>query len=231
MDISSSQVFKILDQKGVNELHHANSVGTACHFIRSRSLMSRGTVERRGLFQTPQSSDDIDRRKGIWFDVFMDSVDIHDRAKKANVYGPVLFVLNKDIIKNTYTGRLWVTKLNPLKWAGKSDEEKWFQDKEDLNENFVKGRFDQIIVARHCGGELPFRRYLSKIILDDPDMEMNNGVDFYSMAVGALHLAMKDAGIDVPIERRNCNNECSCKDYWGENEERLFQMFDPKIYR
>lgn len=229
MDIPSKHVFEILDQKGVHELHHANSVGTACHFIRSRSLISRGTVERCGLIQTPQASDDIDKRKGIWFDVFMDSVDIHDRAKKANVYGPVLFVLNKRIIKNSYTGRLWVTKLNPLKWSGKSEKERWFQDKEDINENFIKGRFDQIIVARHCGGELPFKRYLSKIILDDPEMETYDGVNFYSMAVGALRLAMQDAGIDVPIKRRKCNKGCSCKNYWRQDDERLFRMFDPKM--
>lgn len=229
MDIPSKHVFEILDQKGVDELHHANSVSTACHFIRSRSLMSRGTVERCGLIQTPQASDNIDKKKGIWFDVFMDSVDIHDRGKRANIYGPVLFVVDKLIISKTHTGRLWVTKLNPMMWDKKSQEEKWFQDKEDLNVNFVKGCFDQTIVARHCGGELPFRQYLNKIILDDPHMETADGVDFYSMAVGALHLAMQDAGIDVPIKRRKCNDGCSCKKYWSQDNERLLQMFDPKM--
>ncbi len=229
MDIPSKPVFEVLKEKGVNELHHANSVATACQFIRSRSLMSRGTVERLGVTQTPQASDDIDKRYGVWFDVFMDSVDIHHRARRANVYGPVLFVVDTRIIERTYTGRLWVTKLNPTNWAGKSDRQRWFQGKKDLEQNFVGGSFEQTIVARHCGGELPFKTYLKKIILDDPNRQTEDGVDFYSMAVGALRLAMENAGLDVPIERRQCRTRCQCEKYWGQDDERLFRMFDPKI--
>nr|WP_320050382.1 hypothetical protein [uncultured Desulfuromonas sp.] len=229
MDIPSKHVFEVLMDKGINELHHANSVITACQFLRSKSLMSRGTVERLGIPQTPQSSDDIDKRYGIWFDVFADSVDIHYRARKANVYGPVLFVFDTRLIERSYTGRIWVTKLNPTKWAGKNDRQRWFQNKEDLEENLVKGRFDQMLVFRHCGGQLPFRRFLKKIILDDPQWENDDGVDLYSMAVGALRLAMADSGIDAPIERRVCRDGCVCEDEYAQDEERLSMMFDPKI--
>lgn len=138
MDIPSKHVFQVLQEKGINALHHANSVVTACQFLRSKSLMSRGTVERLGVKQTPQSSDTIDKRYGIWFDVFADSVDIHGRAKRANAYGPVMFVVDSSIIEKTYTGRVWVTKLNPTKWADKADKERWFQNKDDLEAGLVK---------------------------------------------------------------------------------------------
>lgn len=229
MDIPSAHVFESLFEKDVTHLHHANSVATACHFIRSLSLLSRGSVERLGLAQTPQASDKADRRYSIWYDVFLDSVDIHRRASCANVYGPVMFVFDLNIINKNGTGRIWVTKMNPTKWEGKADEHRWFQGKEDLAENFVKGRFDQMIVLRHCGGELPFGKYLQKIILDDPEHKTNEDVDVYSMSVGALRLAMQDAGIDVPIERRQCHEECECKNYWENNNDRLSAMFDPKI--
>lgn len=228
MDIPSKHVFDVLMDKGIGELHHANSVVTACQFIRSRSLMSRGTVERLGIAQTPQQSDDIDKRYGIWFDVFADSVDIHHRARRANAYGPVMFVFDTKLIERSYTGRIWVTKLNPTKWSGKSEEQRWFQDKEDLENNLVKGRFDQMLVFRHCGGELPFRRFLKKIILDDPNRKNDDGVDFYSMAVGALRLAMADSGMDVPIERRVCRAGCVCEEEYENDEERLFMFYDPK---
>ena len=228
MDIPSKQVFDVLAAAGVHHLHHANSVATACQFIRQQALLSRGTVERLGIAQTPQSSDNIDKRYGIWFDVFLDSVDIHQRARRANVYGPVLFVLDAELIKRTYTGRLWVTKLNPTDWQGKLDRERWFQGKTDLEENLVRGRFEQMVLARHCGGELPFKRYLTKILLDDPERETPDGTDLYSMAVGALHLAMEDAGIDVPLEKRVCRPGCQCLTYWGHDDERLYKMFDPK---
>lgn len=229
MHIPSLHVYEALSQKGVTELHHANSIATACQFIRSRSLLSRGTVERLGVAQTPQESDKADRSYSIWFDVFLDSVDIHKRASRANVYGPVLLVFDINIIHKNSTGRIWVTKENPTKWAKKVDEDRWFQGKEDLATNFVRGRFDQMIVLRHCGGELPFGKHLKKIVLDDPKQQTNEDIDFYSMAVGALRFAMQDAGVDVPIERRKCGDQCKCEEYWGDNNERLSKMFDPKI--
>ncbi|RWU07984.1 hypothetical protein EGC76_11710 [Pseudidiomarina gelatinasegens] len=229
MDIPSKHVFDALMDKGIDELHHANSVATACQFLRSRSLLSRGTVERLGITQTPQSSDDLDKRYGIWFDVFADSVDIHNRARRANAYGPVLFVFNTELINRSYTGRIWVTKLNPTKWSGKSEKQRWFQDKKDLEDNITKGTFDQMLVFRHCGGELPFKKFLKRIVLDDPQRTSEEDVDFYSMAVGALKLAMSYSNLDIPIERRVCRLGCKCNDNYGEDDERLYMMFDPKI--
>ncbi len=77
-------------------------------------------------------------------------------------------------------------------------------------------------------GALPFKKYLKRIILDDPNIQTEDNVDFYSMAVGALHLAMQDWGLDVPIQRRQCRQGCNCKEYWTRDSDRLFQMFDPK---
>lgn len=51
----------------------------------------------------------------------------------------------------------------------------------------------------------------------------------YSMAVGALRLAMQDANIYVPIERRQCKASCTCETYWESDYDCLFKMFDPKI--
>jgi hypothetical protein len=191
VDIPSKHVFDALSAEGVTKLHHANSVATACQFLRQKQLMSRGIVERMGMTQTPQDSDDVDRRYSVWFDVFLDSVDIHQRASRANVYGPVLFVFELTLIDRNRTGRIWVTKMNPTKWAGKTDDQRWFQGKEDLQENFVRGTFDQMIVLRHCGGAIPFGSHLTKIVVDDPERRTRDGLDVYSMSIGALKLAMQ----------------------------------------
>ena len=228
MDIPSAHVFETLSGKAVHSLHHANSVLTACQFIRRRSLLSRGNVERLGLAQTPQYTDDSDRRYSVWFDVFVDSVDIHNRASTANLYGPVLFVFDLSVINRNATGRLWVTKLNPSKWADRSNKERWFQNKSDLQATFVKGRFDQMVVLRHSGGALPFGRHLRKVVLDDPDARIE-GADAYSLALGALRSAMQDAGISVPIEKRKCSTTCKCLQYWHTHKSTLRTMFDPKI--
>ena len=229
MEISSKRVYEVLRSKGVDCIYHANSVITSCQFLRKGALLSRGTVERSGLYQTKQMSDDADKNLGIWFDVFADSVDIHARAKKANVYGPVLFVLDVELISKAYTGKVWVTKLNPTKWYAKKHEERWFVSPIDLEETFVTGRFDQMIVFRHCGGELPITKYLKKIILDDPNLVTASKIDYYSMAYGALKLAMTEGDISIPVSKRKCPRNCTCHDEYENDLERSKTMYVPRI--
>jgi hypothetical protein len=211
MELSSKKVYQILKENGIKQVHHANSVVTSCQFLRKGALISRGSAVRNGLLQTPQTSDEIDKEHGVWFDIFTDSVDIHERAKKVNFYGPVLFVLDVEKLESVDSGKVWVTKLNPTKWNGKEYDERWFTSTTDLEENFIKGHFDQMIVFRNCGGELSIKDCLVKIILDDPQQQTpKDKIDFYSMAYGALRLAMSEGKINVPISKRNCSSECKC---------------------
>jgi hypothetical protein len=226
MDIPSSQVHDVLARNGVVTLNHAASVSAACHYLRAGALLSRGTVARKGLYQTPQTSDAEDKKRSVWFDVFVDSVDIHGRGSLANIYGPVLFVLDASLVSKAYTGRVWVTKSNPIRWAGKSSKERWFQSQADLEMNFVKGRFDQMVVFRHCGGELEFGPYLKEIILDDP-IQKATGVDFYSMAYGALLSAARAGGISVKVKKRKCGVGCKCGAYYATNAANTVTMFLP----
>ncbi|QJB34929.1 hypothetical protein HF324_27795 [Chitinophaga oryzae] len=225
--LPSKHVYEELKALHVTELHHANSVATSCLFLREKSLLSRGTVERSGLKQTPQKSDSQDRVYSIWYDVFMDTVDIHNRASRYNEYGPVTFVFDVDLIPKTNTGKIWVTKCNPMYWAGKSEGNRWFQNKHELSEEFIKGDFGQMLVFRHCGGELPFGRFLTRIVLDDPKLRNEDGVDLYSMAYGGLRAAMSESGLNIPIERRDCSLRCKCRKGYKDDENRTYQMFDP----
>lgn len=228
MDLPSRQVHKILVNNEVDELHHANSVVTACHFLRSKALLARGNIERLGWGQTPQSSDKKDRIFSLWHDVFLDSVDIHARASGVNHYGPVLFVFDVSILRRNGTGRLWVTKRNPTDWTELTREQRWFKDIDELREEFVVGEFAQSIVLRHTGGELPFGKYLKKIVLDDPNKEDEDGVDYFSMAVGALRYAMQVSRLNIEIERRECSKHCRCSNSWR-NRQRLSTMFSPTL--
>lgn len=228
MEFVTGQVLSILKDKSVENLYHANTVVTSCHFLRKSALLSRGTIERLGLYQTPQSSDEIDKKEGIWFDIFVDTDDIHSRASRNNEYGPVMFVMDSSIVEGTDACRIWVTKLNPTKWSGKSEDEIWFKDKTDLQANLVKGRFDQMILFRHCGGEIPFKNFLKKIVIDDPSQKTSDGADLFSMAVGAIRLASLDSGLMIPIERRHCSSSCNCKSYYNRDIQRTLTMFDPR---
>ena len=226
MDLPSKAVWDAIAEAGVERIYHANSVITSCQFLRAKAILSRGTVERSKLAQTPQYSDGIDKRHSIWFDVFADSVDIHARAKRLNQYGPVLFVMNLDGLRKTYTGRVWVTKLNPTKWQGLPQKDRWFQSKRDLVQIYSHRTLDHMIVLRHCGGVLPFENRLEEIILDDPRMK-TDGIELFSAAVGALMLAMCDANLSIAINRRECEPRCKCRASYESDEHGTAQMFIP----
>lgn len=211
MYLFKKSAISVLKEAGVTHLYHANSVLTSLSFLRSSSLLSRGTMERRNFPQTSQRSDPTDKRFGIWFDLFFDSDDNHFRASRANPYGPVLFVFKIDALSRMQTGPLWVSKLNPMYWEEGIITNRWHKDKSELKTNFQKGNFGQHIVIRHSGGELPFEsEHLQRIIVDKPS---HPGVQ--ARAMRALRTAAEEGGLsDVEIVGRECRVGCGCARHW-----------------
>ena len=208
MELNSAATYEVLKARGINYLYHANSVKTACSFLKSGCLLSRGSVISRGLRQTSQASDDIDKKYGVWFDVFTDSVDIHERASRRNIYGPVLFQIHSEILNAPDMPPLWITKKNPTKWV--EGENRWYTSIEELHANFIKGEFDQMIVFRHIGGVLPIGKHVTDIVLDDPNQEYC-GLKFYDLTTGALFSAAAESGMPITIHKRSCKNGCNCQ--------------------
>lgn len=229
MELQAAKAFEIFQAKGMTDLFHANSVITATQFLREGALLSRGSIARRGMFQSAQNSDASDKEQSVWFDVFTDSVDIHGRASRCNVYGPVLFEIDLEKLKATYTGSIWVTRSNPIYWRGKRHEEKWFVSEQDLADNFSVGTFEQMIVFRHCGGELPIRGCIRKITLDDPQIDHPTKVDFLSMAVGAIQLAITEGRDEVSIHKRPCAGGCRCVEQYRADLDQTKRMFVPNV--
>lgn len=59
--MTNSAIKKILVDKEIKHLYHANTVMTACTFLENGGLLSRGYVEENGLRQTSQGSDSKDK--------------------------------------------------------------------------------------------------------------------------------------------------------------------------
>jgi len=234
MELNSKKVYEIFHEKGIESLNHANSVITSCQFLRYGSLISRGVIERKKWRQTTQMSDSLDKEFSIWNDVFVDSVDIHERANRENAYGPVLIKIDPKILVDQYVGNIWVTKSNPTKWNNTSVEQRWFQSVEELKNDFSKGTFDQMIVFRHSGGELPIVNYVKEIILDDPKLEpkLKYGFDVYSLAFGALRSALEEGGIeDVKIKKRVCSTSCKCSESYQKDVKNMARMYAPWLLK
>lgn len=210
MAISPLQLYNLLKGKGVTHIYHANSLLTSCLFLQNKNLLSRENVSKRGLYQTPQYTDEIDKKVGVWNDIFMDTIDIHKRIKNANKYGPVTFRFSIELLKD-YQGEILITKLNPAYWQGIEDNKRYFQNIEDLNNNLTIGDFGQMIILRNNDGTIPLSPHLSSIIVDNPKQKVNLHVtDMFSQSVGALKLAKHIGQVEVDLKIRKCNTFCQC---------------------
>lgn len=116
------------------KLFHANSVATAVNFIRKGGLFSRQYGENNKL-QTPQKSDDLDKRLNIYNDIFFDNSDIVYHAPyKTSAYGPVMFVFNPCSISEK---EVRITKVNPAGTGSKKGmtyDDLFFASTEELSQ-------------------------------------------------------------------------------------------------
>lgn len=227
MELKTSEVLSVLEEKRIKYLYHSNSVFTASHFLRLGGLCSRGYLEHAGHKQTIQKSDQGDRSLGVWHDIFLDSRDIHDWTNCSNIsfYGPVMFKFGISILEQTES--LWITKSNPLYWRNTTTSKKrWFQDIEELESEYEEGKLNQHIVIRSSGGFIPFGDHLKSLMVDDPLWESSAGFDYASMAYGSLKNAATVGGVQVLIRRRDCSRE-SCVNIYHQSEERFTSLFLP----
>jgi hypothetical protein len=226
--MNGNEVYEILAARGVTRLHHVNSVKTSLSLLKLGGLASRSLVERSQLPQTNQISDTEDRAYGIWGDVFVDTVDIHQRISDRNKYGPVLFIMNINVLRALPpTARVLVTRSNPTKWENThSDAERYFLTAADLNNGLSIGDFDQMLVIRTTEEILPFMHYLEEIVVDEPKLTQGSSPEF-SMATIALTNAVIALGLQVPVKRRLCIS-CNCINSYAEKASRIPWFFGVK---
>lgn len=70
MKLKNRELYELFEEKGVKNLFHANTVATSITFLEEGGLLSRDWVERNERYQTPQSSDDVDKLFDVFDDVF-----------------------------------------------------------------------------------------------------------------------------------------------------------------
>lgn len=230
MELNTLEVFKLLKAKGMNELFHANTVATSCGFLEKGALISRGSMERLGLKQTPQYTDSIDKYYSLWYDIFLDSSDIHYTIKDINQYGPVLFVIDLAILNNAANGNVWITKCNPTEWKNVEESKRWFVSLKDVEDNYSIGVFGYHLVFRHCGGELNIKEHLKEIVLDNPQMLKpdDKSADLYTFSSDVLLNSLKRGGFNISItQRSNCQPACICDRTYKHNKDLTIDKFYP----
>lgn len=213
--MQGSDVYSVLQGIQTTHLYHANSVTTSSTFIEQGGLLSRGYVENNKFAQSRQLSDEIDKKYGIWHCIFVDHVDIHARAgrkKGPNQYGPVLFVLDFDVLCRLPEGsEVFVTKMNPIYWRdNQSNSERWFKSVKELAANISFGDFDKMLVIQTSSEKLDFPNRRVRIILDDPQIQISSGENAYTYAEARLNMAAMAGRVEASIEQRKCDYGCIC---------------------
>ena len=208
------ELLPALTAAGVTKLHHANTVLTSCTFLRLGGLAARGYVERHRLAQTPQKSDREDKKFGIWHDIFVDHVDIHDRASNVCFYGPVLFVFPVEMLANLPDGtEVHVARANPMgHWSDNdTNGERYYLTPDAVAANLTYGDFDKPVMIRTPDSFVPFPQNPVQVILDSaPGPILNPGDMTPSYDRAKARLEAVGGPVPVSVTARGCHSTCRC---------------------
>lgn len=227
--LNPKKIHEILKAKGIESLYHANTILTSLTFIQQRALLTRGHVEKNGLYQTEQKSDSDDKKFDVWDDAFLDAIDLHKKYRRANLYGPALFVMKLDLLLAPELPKLLVTRNNPWFWKNEQAWKERYYDSEDgINNDYLCGKLDSRIMftLRSPGNFIKLNKYLKEIILDKPKIYINFSSgeqrNVGDNAFMKLREAMDANGLKhIPISFRHDNDGihyCSCYinyNYWN----------------
>jgi hypothetical protein len=213
--LQGREIYEVLKQIGVTHLHQANSVLTSCTYLQQGGIVSRGFAEDHGLQQSTQPTDELDKKYAIWHTIFVPHVDIHDRqgqTKAPNLFGPVLFVLDLDVLLRLPAGsEVRVTKRSPAYWYDtEPDSARWFQTAEEVAQNLSSNDLHKMLALQIPSGKLDFPKRQARIILDDPQRQLPSGANAFAHAESRLRKAATQGKVEVSIERRKCPMDCIC---------------------
>lgn len=211
MRLNNADLYQLFSEKEIHYLYHANTVGTSRTFIQNDGLLSRGAIEAKGLFQTPQGSDALDKQFNVWNDVFLDTVDLHGYFPRQNLYGPVSFRVSSGfLLEQDY--HVWVTKDNPQNWnANMTDAQKYFSDVAELRRDWdLYHRQRKMVTIRNQLEPVLFN-YVDEVQVDDPEVILDGTTVLFNEAVDIF----KGVLVDKPLlkgkfRKRVCEN-CFCK--------------------
>ncbi|WP_321779373.1 hypothetical protein [Sulfurimonas sp.] len=186
MKIDNIKLYEFLHEKEITHFFHANTLTTSLTFIENNGLMSRGLVEKLGLKQTIQCSDDKDEKFDVWEDIFIDTMDLHGYFPRQNLYGPIVFKFNIEFLLEDKLD-IWITKDNPIYWTDKlTMQDKYFQDINDLKVNWDNfDRQKKMFTIKNTSEAILFD-FLEKIIVDNPNIELGDETHVFNEVVREL---------------------------------------------
>lgn len=214
MRLNNKELYEFFVEKEIPTLYHANTVTTSITYIEQYGLLSRGAVDKMGLTQTSQNSDEIDKVLNVWNDVFLDTIDLHSFFPRQNYYGPVLFEFDRELIKDEQF-EIWITKNNPINWKKEmEDSDRYFINIQDLREKWETiPRQRKMITIRNSFSPILFN-YARRVIVDDPKrtlIEDGKKLHVFNQSVKNIKEVLSpEHPLKGKFMTRNCQGFCYC---------------------
>lgn len=210
MRLDNQELNDLLIEKDILLLYHANTLATSITYLEQGGLLSRGEVDTRGLYQSPQKSDPIDKVVNVFNDIFLDTIDLHEYFNRQNHYGPILFCFEIDfLVKEDF--EVWITKNNPMYWnSTMSDKDKYFESVAELrNEWDNYERQKKMLTIRNQNEPILFE-YLNKVIVDDPRRKIGETVLFNEAKNALKNVLSTNKPLKNRFKTRACSS-CYCR--------------------
>lgn len=171
--LNSKEIYRILNLKGINFFHHVNTFQTSKTFIENNGLLSRKYVEENNLIQTHQESDELDRQYGVFDDVFVDGLDLHEHFNRNSPYGPIMFKIDLKILTVPDFSEVYITKDNPTNWHKRPNlEDRYYENIGEFESEYRNGskvRDGQIMFTfKNSSTKLKLNKFCREIIVDNP---------------------------------------------------------------
>jgi hypothetical protein len=222
--LNPKELYEFFESKNLKYFYHANTVITSCTYIEQKGLMARGCVEYKGLAQTPQTSDEIDKQFDVWNDIFLDLFDLHGYFPRQNLYGPVCFIIDNRFLLDNELPNIGITKTNPIYWKTfMSEKDKYYSTAQEYIDEFEENKRNKCIQQKmftihNTHKKLPLKKYLIKLLLDNPRVKIDD-ISLFKEAKQKLINSLESMGFDKHIlESRNCTN-CYChQNYFNQIE-------------
>lgn len=218
MKLDNIELHNQLLSKGVSHFFHANTVATSISFILAGGLMSRGDIERRSIFQTPQTSDSDDKRFDVWDDVFLDAEDLHTKFRRQNKYGPIMFQVSINfLISNDLD--VWVTRDNPIRWTDElNSEERYFQNVSELMLAWGSPSSQKRMITIRKPGSPVLFPFVDAIVYDyfDGSVFSDLGLHAGEVTEHSLFAATESfRSLRSRVSRRDCKGNCFCAENYA----------------
>lgn len=239
--LPSAEIYKILRDKGLQYLYHANTVSTSLTFIKQNALLSREYVESNNLIQTGQKSDSGDKKHDVWNHVFLDGEDLHSRYRQENHYGPITFRFRLELLNSPELEHIYITKSNPIYWKDSTPlEKKFYADIDEIKTDYLTGkRLDSQIMFtfKDTQKALKLSNFLIAVGIDNPKIfiKLRSGgmknVGEYTFE--KISKTMHDSGLDsIPVYYRHENESpyCRCNLHYTYLYNLSYPEFEKKFY-